>query len=77
MVVQWPAHVPAGEYENGLMSHLDLLPTLVAAAGNPNIIEELKEGKKIGDKTYNVHLDGYNQLPVLTGDGETGHEQDI
>jgi arylsulfatase len=45
MIVQWPANMPAGEIENGIMSHLDWLPTLVAAAGNPNIIEELKEGK--------------------------------
>ena len=75
MIVQWPANMPAGKIENGIMSHLDWLPTLVAAAGNPDIIEELKEGKKIGEKTYRVHIDGYNQLPVLTGEGESNRHE--
>ena len=44
MLVQWPGHFPAGVVENGLMSGLDWFPTLVAAAGNPNIVEELKQG---------------------------------
>jgi len=69
MLVQWPAQIPAGIVENQLMSGLDWLPTLVAAAGNDNIAEEFKEGKTIGDKTYKVHLDGYNQLDMLTGQG--------
>jgi len=69
MLVQWPGHIPAGKVENGLMSGLDWMQTLVAAAGNPNIAEELKEGKTIGDTTYRVHLDGYNQLDMLTGSG--------
>jgi len=67
MLVQWPGQIPAGMVENGLMSGLDWLPTLVAAAGNSNIVEELKEGKTMGGKTYKVHLDGYNQLDMLTG----------
>ena len=75
MIVQWPGHFQSGKIENGIMSHLDWLPTLVAAAGNPNIIDELKEGKKIGDKTYRVHIDGYNQLPVLTGEGESNRHE--
>ena len=75
MVVQWPGTIPSGEIENGIMSHLDWLPTLVAAAGNPNIIEDLKQGKTIGDKTYRVHIDGYNQLPVLTGEGESSRHE--
>ena len=69
MLVQWPGHIPVGTVENGLMSGLDWLPTLVAAAGNPNITEELKEGKTMGDTTYKVHLDGYDQLDLLTGNG--------
>jgi arylsulfatase len=69
MLVQWPGHIPAGKVENQLMSGLDWLPTLVAAAGNPNIVEELKKGKTIVDKTYKAHLDGYNQLDMLTGKG--------
>ena len=69
MLVQWPGHIPAGKVENQLMSGLDWLPTLVAAAGNPNIGEELKKGETIDGKTYKVHLDGYNQLDMLTGKG--------
>jgi len=67
MLVQWPGQIPSGIVENGLMSGLDWLPTLVAAAGNPNISEELKVGKTMGGTTYKVHLDGYNQLDFLTG----------
>ena len=69
MLVQWPGQIPAGTVENGLMSGLDWLPTLVAAAGNPDITEELKRGKTMSGETYKVHLDGYNQLDLLTGNG--------
>lgn len=66
-IVRWPGHVPAGKVENGLMSGLDWFPTFAAAAGNPNIAEELKKGKQLGDQTYRVHLDGYNQLDFISG----------
>jgi arylsulfatase A-like enzyme len=69
MIVSWPGVVPAGKVENGIMSGLDWFPTLVAAAGDPNIVDELKAGKQIGDTTYKVHLDGYNQMDLLTGKG--------
>src|SRR5208283_5397103 len=68
-LLRWPGKVPAGKVENGIVSGLDWFPTLVAAAGNPNIVEELKKGKKLGDREYKVHLDGYNQLDLLTGKG--------
>jgi len=74
MLVQWPGHIPAGIVENGIMSGLDWLPTLVAAAGNPNIGEELKKGKTLNGQTYKVHLDGYNQLDMLTGNGESNRD---
>jgi len=74
MLVQWPGQIPAGMVENGLMSGLDWLPTLVAAAGNSNIVEELKEGKTMGGKTYEVYLDGYNQLDMLTGIGPSNRD---
>ncbi|MDH3657726.1 MAG: arylsulfatase [Nitrosopumilus sp.] len=74
MLVQWPAQIPSGIVENQMMSGLDWLPTLVAAAGNPNIVEELKDGKSINGKTYNVHLDGYNQLDMLTGQGPSNRD---
>jgi arylsulfatase A-like enzyme len=66
-IVRWPGQVPAGKVENGIVSGLDWFPTLVAAAGNPNIVSELLSGKKIGDQTFKVHLDGYNQLDLITG----------
>ena len=61
--------VPAGKVENGIISGLDWFPTLLAAAGNPNIGEELKKGKQLGDRTYKVHLDGYDQTDMITGKG--------
>ena len=45
-----------------------MLPTLVAAAGDPDIVEKLKKGVTVGDKTFKVHLDGYNLLPFLEGE---------
>ena len=70
-IIRWPGKVPEGKVENGIISGLDWFPTFVAAAGNPNIVEELKNGngKRLGDRDYKVHLDGYNQLDLLTGKG--------
>jgi len=68
-ILRWPGHVPADSVQNGIFSGLDWLPTFVAAAGNPNITEELLKGKTIGDRTYKNHLDGYNQLGAITGKG--------
>ena len=68
-IVRWPGKVPAGRVENGLMSGLDWFPTLVAAAGDPDIAEQLKAGKRMGSQSYRVHLDGYNQLDLITGKG--------
>ena len=74
-MVRWPGKVPAGTVENGIMSGLDWFPTFVAAAGNPNIKEELLKGKKIGDKTYKNHLDSYNQLDLITGKGPSARHE--
>jgi arylsulfatase len=68
-IIRWPGKVPAGKVSNDVVSGLDWFPTLVAAAGNPNIIDELKQGKQIGDQTYKVHLDGYDQTDFITGKG--------
>ena len=68
-LIRWPGKVKPGSVENGIFSGLDWLPTLVAAAGNPNIVQQLLQGVKIGDKTYKNHLDGYNQMDLLTGKG--------
>ena len=59
-IVRWPGKVPAGKVENGIVSGLDWFPTLVAAAGNPNVTAELLQGKKIGDQTFKVHSNTYS-----------------
>ena len=68
-IIRWPGKVPAGKVENGIFSGLDWFPTFVAAAGNPNIVDELKAGKDLGGTNYKVHLDGYDQTDLLTGKG--------
>src|SRR6476659_3810353 len=68
-VVRWPGHIKAGTVENGIFSGLDWFPTLMAAAGNPNITEQLLNGLKLGERTYKNHLDGYNQMDLLSGKG--------
>jgi arylsulfatase A-like enzyme len=68
-ILRWPGKVPAGKVENGIFSGLDWLPTFAAAAGDPSIVEELKAGKALGEATYKVHLDGYNQMDLITGKG--------
>ncbi len=69
MIIRWPGRVPAGKVENSLVSGLDWFPTLVAAAGNTNIAGELLKGKQLGDRTYKVHLDGFDQTDLITGKG--------
>ena len=55
--------------QNGIFSALDWFPTLVAAAGNPDVTEQLLKGVKLGDRTYKNHLDGYDQTDLLLGRG--------
>lgn len=69
-VIRWPGVVKPGTVLNGIGSHEDILPTLLAAAGNPEVKEELLKGKRIGDTTFKVHLDGYNLMPWLKGETE-------
>jgi len=68
-IIRWPGQVKPGTVENGIFSGLDWFPTLMAAAGNPNITDQLLRGVKLGDRTYKNHLDGYNQMDLLTGKG--------
>ncbi|MCU1249675.1 MAG: arylsulfatase [Edaphobacter sp.] len=74
-ILRWPGHVPADSVQNGIFSGLDWLPTFVAAAGNPNITQELLAGKKIGDRTYKNHLDGYNQMDAICGKGPSARHE--
>lgn len=66
-MLRWPGHIKAGSISNDMISHLDMLPTLLAAAGIPDIGEKLLKGHTVGGRTYKVHLDGFNMLPLLTG----------
>jgi arylsulfatase A-like enzyme len=68
-IARWPGHIEPGSVQNGLFSGLDWFPTLCAAAGNPDITDQLLKGVKLGDRTYKNHLDGYNQLALLEGKG--------
>ena len=68
-IARWPGHIKPGTVENGIFSGLDWFPTLLAAAGNPDITDQLFKGVKLGDRTYKNHLDGYNQMDLLTGKG--------
>jgi arylsulfatase A-like enzyme len=74
-MIRWPGKVPADTVQNGIFSGLDWLPTFVAAAGNPNIIDELLKGKEIGGRTYKNHLDGYNQMAAITGKGPSARHE--
>jgi len=70
-VARWPGKIAAGKVENGIISGLDWFPTLLAAAGNPKIVDDLKMGCELNGKQYKVHLDGYDQTEFLAGKSES------
>jgi arylsulfatase len=74
-VVRWPGHIKPGTVENGIFSGLDWFPTLMAAAGNPDITNQLLKGVKLGDRSYKNHLDGYNQMDLLEGKGPSARHE--
>jgi arylsulfatase len=76
-MVRWPRKIKAGSVSNQMISHMDWLPTILAAAGEPDIKEKLLKGHQAGAKTFKVHLDGYNQLPFLTGTTDKGPRQEF
>ena len=69
-LIRWPGVIEPGTISNEIVSHLDWLPTLVAIAGDPDIKEKLLKGHQAGNKTFKVHLDGYNLVPYLKGEVE-------
>jgi arylsulfatase A-like enzyme len=77
-MVRWPGKIEAGTWSNDIMHHMDWMPTFLAAAGNPDIKDELLKGgvKAIG-RSYKVHLDGYNFLPYLTGQEEKAPRKEV
>jgi arylsulfatase len=68
-VIRWPGVIKPGTIVNDICAHEDMIPTLLAAVGDTKVKEELLKGKKIGNTTFKVHLDGYNLLPALKGEG--------
>jgi len=64
-MIRWPGVIKPGTIVNDIVAHEDMLPTFVAAAGNPDAKEQLLQGAKIGNRSYKVHLDGYNLLPAM------------
>jgi arylsulfatase len=70
-LIRWPGRIPAGVVSNEIVQHHDWLPTFLAAAGEPAIVEKLRSGHKVGRKTYRVHIDGFDLLPYLTGEVDT------
>jgi arylsulfatase len=77
MLVKWPGKIKPGTVSNGIQNHEDVFATLAAAAGLPNLSEELLTGKKMGEMTYKVHLDGYNNIAHWTGQSEKSARREI
>jgi arylsulfatase A-like enzyme len=76
-IARWPGVIKPGSIINEIMSHEDWLPTFLAAAGDPNINEELKKGFKVGDKTFKTYIDGFNFMPFFKGEVAKGPRQSI
>jgi arylsulfatase len=74
-IVRWPGHVPADSVQNGIFSGMDWFPTFLDAAGNPNITQQLLDGVTLGDQTYKNHLDGYDQMAAITGQGPSARHE--
>ena len=77
LAVRWPGHIPAGVVSNDIVQHHDWLPTFLAMAGEPDIVGKCKTGHKAGDKTFKVHIDGYNLLDFLTKEGVRSPRQGL
>ncbi|GGJ07402.1 arylsulfatase [Neoroseomonas lacus] len=75
--IRWPGRIAPGSYTNEIFSNLDWFPTLVAAAGDPDIKAKLLAGFTTQGRTYKVHLDGYNQLPLLLGQTQEGPRKEF
>jgi arylsulfatase A-like enzyme len=68
-LIKWPGTIKPGTVSNDIFSHMDMLPTIMAAVGVPDVKEQLLKGMKVGDKTFKVHLDGYNVTDAFAGNG--------
>jgi arylsulfatase len=77
MLVRWPGVIKPGTVINDIISHEDWMPTLLAAAGEPNIVEKLRSGYTANGRTFKVHADGYNFLPYFRGEASKGPREEI
>ncbi len=77
-VIRWPGIIKPGTlYSTDMFAHEDILPTLVAAAGEPDIVNKCLTGYKAGKKTFKVHLDGYNLMPLFKGEIKESPRKDF
>ena len=76
-MIRWPGHINPGSVSNEIVSGLDWMPTFLAAAGDSDVTNKLLKGFSVGGTTYKVHLDGYNQLPYLTGQQDHGARKEF
>lgn len=76
-VARWPGTIKPDIIINDIMANEDWMPTLLAAAGDPDVKQELLQGKKVGDKKFNVHLDGYNFQPFFKGEVDKGPRREF
>jgi arylsulfatase len=76
-MIRWPGVIEPGQVSNEIISQLDWIPTFLAAVGEPNVKEELLAGKQVGDRTFKVHLDGYNFLPYFRGETDVGPRREF
>ena len=77
MMVRWPDRIAPDQISNEIISLQDWLPTLMAAVGDPDVTDKLRNGMQVGDTTFRVHLDGYNFLPHFTGETDEGPRNDF
>ncbi|MDB4516839.1 arylsulfatase, partial [Crocinitomicaceae bacterium] len=76
-MVRWPGKIKPGQWNNEVVHHMDWMPTFLAAAGEPDVKEKLMKGHKAAGRNFKVHLDGYNILPMLTGETEESPRKEI
>jgi arylsulfatase len=69
-LIRWPGTIKPGTVVNDIGAHEDMLPTLLAAAGNATVVDDLRTGREVGGRPYKVHLDGYDLGPALRGQAE-------
>ncbi len=76
-VIRWPGVIEPGTIDNNIYSHEDMMPTILAAAGVPDVKEKLLTGYQAGDKNFKVHLDGYNMMPFWKGEVKEDPRKEI